>query len=139
VTGDAGTARPIADGLFTDGPDGPRLVAGRCAACEQLHFPRGTVCPYCAGAGCTARAVGPDARLWLYTAVTTRPPGYRGPLPFGFGVVELPGGLRLVTRLTEARLDRLRPGLPMRLVLEPLHTDDDGRPVVSYAFRPEAP
>ena len=23
--------------------------------------------------------------------------------------------------------------------LEPLHADDDGRPVVSYAFRPEAP
>jgi uncharacterized OB-fold protein len=135
----AEAARAIAPGLFTDGPEGPRLVAGHCAACGQLHFPRGDVCPYCAADACTARAVGPAARLWLYTAVTSRPPGYRGPLPFGFGVVELAGGLRLVTRLTEARLDRLAPGLPMRLVLEALHTDDDGRPVVSYAFRPEAP
>jgi uncharacterized OB-fold protein len=134
----AGTPRPITDGLFTDGPEGPRLVAGQCAACGQLHFPRGEVCPYCAADGCTERGVGPEGRLWLWTAVTARPPGYRGPLPFGFGVVELAGGLRVVTRLTEARPDRLLAGLPMRLVLEPLHTDDDGRPVVSYAFRPEA-
>jgi uncharacterized OB-fold protein len=58
-------------------------------------------------------------------------------VPYGFGVVELEDGLRVITRLTEARLDRLRPGLPMRLVLEPLFTDQDGRPVISYAFRPE--
>lgn len=135
----AGDARPIAAGLFRDGADGPHLLAGRCDACGGLHFPRGPVCPYCAADGCEERPVGPAGRLWLYTVVTSRPPGYRGPLPFGFGVVELDGGLRVVTRLTEAHLDRLRPGLAMRLVLEPLHTDDDGRPVVSYAFRPEAP
>lgn len=132
-------ARPIADGLFTHGPEGPRLLAGCCAACHRLHFPRGPVCPYCAADACEEHPVGPGGLLWLYTAVNARPPGYRGPLPFGFGIVELPGGLRVVTRLTEARLDRLRPGLAMRLVLEPLHADDDGRPVVSYAFRPEAP
>jgi len=139
VSASGAATRPITDGLFTDGPDGPRLIAGRCAACGGLHFPRGPVCPYCAADGCEERLVGPAGRLWLYTAVGSRPPGYRGPVPYGFGIVELDGGLRVVTRLTEPRLDRLRPGQPMRLVLEALHTDDDGRAVVSYAFRPEAP
>ena len=64
------------------------------------------------------------------------PPGYPGPVPYGFGVVELDDGLRVITRLTEARLDRLRPGLAVRLVLEPLFTDDEGRAVISYAFAP---
>ena len=130
-------SRPIVDGLFTDGPDGPRLLAARCTACVKPHFPRGPVCPYCGEAGCVDAAVGPDARLCLYTAVLTRPPGYRGDVPYGFGVVELAGGLRVIARLTEARLERLRPGLPLRLVVEPLFTDDDGRVVLSYAFRPE--
>jgi uncharacterized OB-fold protein len=129
--------RPIVDGLFTDGPDGPRLLAARCTACGKPHFPRGPVCPYCGEASCVDAAVGPDARLCLYTAVLTRPPGYRGDVPYGFGVVELPDGLRVIARLTEARLERLRPGLPLRLVVEPLFTDDDGRAVLSYAFRPE--
>jgi len=130
--------RPIVPDLFSEQPDGPRLIAGRCDACSHLHFPIAPVCPYCGDTACERTEVGPHARLWLFTAVTSRPPGYRGPLPYGFGIVELDGGLRIVTRLTEARLDRLTTGMPMRLVVEPFATDDDGAPVRSYAFEPIA-
>lgn len=131
-------ARPIGPGLFADAPDGPRLLAGRCPDCARLHFPATEVCPYCGAGGATSTPVGARGRLWLWTVVTARPPGYRGPLPYGFGVVELvDDGLRVVTRLTGTRLDELREGLPMRLVLEPLFTDDDGTVVVSWAYRPE--
>ena len=65
-----------------------------------------------------------------------RPPGYRGEVPYGFGVVQLSDGLRVVTRLTESDLARLRPGMPMRLVIVPLHHNDEGRAVLSYAFAP---
>jgi uncharacterized OB-fold protein len=81
--------------------------------------------------------VGPAGRLRLFTIVANRPPGYRGPLPYGFGVVELDdGGLEVIARLTETDLARLRPGLPMTLVVEPLCADDDGTPVLAYAFAP---
>jgi hypothetical protein len=130
-------ARPVTPDLFVADDAGPRLIAGRCGGCGKLHFPAGPVCPFCSADGCSEARVGPEARLWLYTTVTARPPGYRGELPYGFGVVELAEGLRVVTRLTEHRLERLRPGLGMRLVVEPLFTDDEGRPVLSYAFRPE--
>ena len=69
--------------------------------------------------------------------VTNRPPGYRGSLPYGFGVVELTNGLRVITRLTESDPARLRPGLAVTLVVEPLFTDDDGTEVLSYAFAPQ--
>ena len=129
--------RPITGGLFVHDGAEPRLLAGRCPSCRGLHFPRGTTCPYCAAEGCVETPVGPTARLCLYTAVTARPPGYRGPLPYGFGVVELEDGLRVIARLTDSDTGRLRPGLAMRLVVEALFTDDDGREVLSYAFRPE--
>jgi uncharacterized OB-fold protein len=127
--------RPIRPGLFVDDADGPHLLASRCGACGRLQFPAGTVCPYCAATGCVDARLGPAGRLRLFTAVQTSPPGYRGPVPYGFGVVDV-DGLSVVTRLTEARPERLRPGLPMTLVLEPVATDDDGRPVLAYAFRP---
>src|SRR5207247_1525837 len=95
------------------------------------------VCPYCGADGARETRVGPAGRLYLYTAVLSRPPGYRGEVPYGFGVVELEGGLRVIARLTESRLERLRPGLALSLVVEPLFTDDDGTAVLSYAFRPE--
>jgi len=83
--------------------------------------------------------VGPAGRLRLFTVVANRPPGYRGPLPYGFGVVELDGvDLQVITRLTQSDLARLRPGLPVTLVIEPLFTDDEGTAVASYAFAPAA-
>ena len=130
--------RPIAPGLFVHGPDGPRLLAGRCRACAKSHFPVGPVCPYCGVDEPAESQVGPGGHLKLFTAVLAKPPGYRGEVPYGFGVVELDGGLEVITRLTEARIERLRPGVPMRLVIEPLFTDEDGTAVVTYAFAPES-
>ena len=75
-----------------------------------------------------------DGSLWAWTGVTAPPPGYRGEVPFGFGVVELPEGVRVITRLTEPDPAALRFGQPVRLAIVPLHTDDEGRTVVTYAF-----
>jgi uncharacterized OB-fold protein len=71
--------------------------------------------------------------------VTAAPPGYRGEVPFGFGVVELPEGLRVLSRLTEADPARLRAGQAMALVVVPLHVDDEGRSVTTFAFAPASP
>ena len=130
---------PVRDGLFAVGDDGAAaLLGGRCRSCGRPHFPRLATCPYCSAddiAG--ARFTGPGT-LWAWTAVTAAPPGYRGDVPFGFGVVELPDGLRVITRLTEADPSLLTFGQPMRLEIAALHADDDGRTVVTYAFAPEA-
>ena len=131
--------RLITHGLFRETDAGPRLVAARCATCARMHFPATTWCPYCGERDAAETFVGPRARLLLFTTIQSRPPGYRGPLPYGFGVVELDGGLRVVTRLTEHRIEHLAPNLPMSLVVEPLFTDDDGTPVLSYAFAPDTP
>src|SRR5437762_1792084 len=85
--------RAITEGLFVVEGDGPRLIAGRCATCGNLHFPAAPVCPYCGADGTRETRVGPAARLCLYTAVVSRPPGYRGAVPYGFGVVELEAGV----------------------------------------------
>ncbi len=130
--------RPIAPGLFTSSDDGVRLLASRCSKCACLQFPAADTCPYCGHDACAAHAVGPAGTLFLFTSVASRPPGYRGALPFGFGVVELREGLRVVTRLTEPDPTKLRAGQAMHLVVTPLFTDDDGTPVVSYAFAPDA-
>ena len=129
--------RPITPGLFEMSADGPRLRAARCGACAKLHFPATTTCPYCGSETATPTLVGPAGHLRLFTVVASRPPGYRGPLPYGFGVVEIDGAdLQVITRLTEPDLARLRPGLPVTLVIEPLFSDDEGAQVASYAFAP---
>jgi len=128
-----GDTRPIAPGLFDVAPE-PRLLAGRCGACHELHFPAAERCPYCGGAA-TPEPVGPHATLRLFTVVHTAPPGYLGPIPYGFGVVEIDGtGLCVLGRLDESAIERLRPGLPMRLRIAPLFTDGEGTRVLSWSF-----
>ena len=67
--------------------------------------------------------------------MNARPPGYRGPLPYGFGIVELPEGLRVVSRLAESRLEELGPGMPLALEIAPLFVNDAGDEVLSFAYR----
>lgn len=132
---------PIQPGLFTmpGDPRGPRLLASRCFACARHQFPAASCCPYCGGERCDEVAVGERGRLFLHTVVTTAPPGYRGEVPYGFGVVELPEGLRVVSRLTTSRLERLERDLPMRLEITPLYRDEAGDEVLSFAYAPLDP
>lgn len=128
----------VTDGLFELGADGGgRLLGGYCSACARYHFPASGDCPYCSAQGCERRALSQRGRLCLFTTVVNRPPGYAGDVPFGFGVVELPEGLRVIARLTETAADRLAFDMPVRLAFVPLHVDDQGRQVVTYAFAPD--
>jgi uncharacterized OB-fold protein len=130
---------PVCEGLFSPGEAGspPHLLGGACDACGQDHFPRAGTCPYCGADGARPVALPGSGSLWAWTAVTAAPPGYRGEVPYGFGVVELDDGLRVLGRLTEPDPSRLRAGQAMRVVVVPLHTDDEGTTVTTYAFAPE--
>jgi uncharacterized OB-fold protein len=131
---------PVSAGLFALTPgvaDAGHLLGGICGACKRVHFPASRDCPYCGAEDCRAEALSRRGALWLFTTVTNRPPGYAGEMPFGFGVVELPEGVRLITRITEIDPARLAFGMAMRLCFVPLHLDADGREVITYAFAPE--
>ena len=133
---------PVSAGLFElagESSSGAHLLGGFCPACRRYHFPASGDCPYCAGQACERRPLSTRGRLCLFTTVVNRPPGYTGEVPFGFGVVELPEGLRLIARLTESDVQRLAFDMPVRLAIVPLHLDDAGRQVVTYAFAPEPP
>jgi len=125
----------VRDGLFTDG-DAPALLGSRCPACEAHHFPRHDTCPYCAADEPLPTLLSSTGSLWAWTAVTAAPPGYRGPVPYGMGVVELPEGIRVITHLTVSDPGALALGQAMELRVVPLHTDTDGNEVVTYSFAP---
>ena len=128
--------RAITDGLFELHDDGTiALIGGYSPTSGKYHFPLLDTCPYSGATDIETVTLSSDATLWLWTAVTAAPPGYSGPVPFGFGVVELGREqLRVITRLTESDPAQLTFGQPMRLVAESLPADD-GEPVVTWAFQ----
>ena len=117
---------------------GPTLLGGFSPSSGLHHFPQFALCPY-TGADDVAPARLPrHGTLWLWTTVTAPPPGYTGSVPFGFGVVELEGGLRVVTRITETDPNALTFGMTMRLVADVVAIDADGTEIVAWAFAPKA-
>ncbi len=129
--------RSVHDELFRVGEDGAiRLLGGYSPTSGRYHFPLLPACPYTGADDVQPVELSDRGTLWGWTAVTAPPPGYHGEVPFGFGVVELTDGLRVITRLTEADPSRLEFGMAMQLVVAPLHTADDGTEVITYAFAP---
>ena len=131
-----GTAPPIHDGLFEiDDAGALHLVGGYSATSGQFHFPLLDTCPYTGATDVERVLLSRAATLWAWTAVTAAPPGYRGEVPFGFGIVELTKvRLRIVGRITEPEVDALTFGQPMHVVPATLPGEDGD--VVTWAFAP---
>lgn len=125
------STRAIHDGLFEIADDGSiALIGGYSPSSTTYHFPLLDTCPYSGATDVQRVLLSREATLWAWTAVTAAPPGYSGPVPYGFGVVELVAEkLRVITRLRESDPARLEFGQPMKLVADEL---PDG--VVTWAF-----
>ena len=131
---------PIADGLIAGTADEPELIGSACAECGTVTFPRQDSCPRCTSQRVAERRLGRRGTLWTWTLQCFPPksPPYAVPPgedfePYGVGYVELPGEVRVETRLTEHDPERLRIGMPMEITLIPAPGRTDA---VTYAFRP---
>jgi len=119
------------------------LVGGRSRSTGLLHFPRSPVCPYRGTDDVEDVPLPRTGSLWAWTTVTTAPPGYHGPVPYGMGVVELdadPHGqvLRVVGRLHTDDPDAVGTGDRMEVVLVhlPCGPDDGDELLDVWAFAP---
>jgi uncharacterized OB-fold protein len=114
--------KAIHDGLFELADDGTiTLIGGYSPTSGKFHFPLLDTCPFSGATDVARMLLSRDATLWAWTAVTAAPPGYDGPVPYGFGVVELIAEkLRIITRLRDSDPAALRFGQPMTLVADEL-------------------
>ncbi len=128
----------INEKLFKLPPPGgePQLMGVKCKSCGELFFPERTKCIKCFSEEMEQISLDQRGKLYSYTIVHHATPGYTGPLPYAVGAVELPGGIVILSPLTQCRLDQLRIGMKVELVLEKLYQDEKGSEVISYKFRP---
>ena len=135
---------PVSDGIFSWPSPEPHLIGSRCVHCGNHMFPVQSGCPKCSGNDTETVALARRGTLWTWTVQGFPPkaPPYAGPTdpatfrPFGVGYVELPGEVKVETRLTEADPAKLRIGMAMELVIVPLTTDDAGNELMTFAFQP---
>ena len=133
---------PVAEGLFTQSVDGPRLLGSQCATCGTPYFPRSTVChnPECGKSQMEDASFGPRGTLWSCAIQNYPPPAparYEEPYtPYALGMVDMPEGLRVLGRISTDDPEGVEVGTEVELVLERLYLDENGDEVITWKFKP---
>lgn len=130
----------LGEGLFIrpqSPSDEPRLLGSRCTSCGEVTFPKQRRCANCSSDAIEEITLSSRGKLYSFTNVNYPPPdGYKGPVPYGVGMIELPEGVRVVAHLTESNPDKLAVGMEMALVIDKLFAEDDGAEVIGFKFKP---
>ncbi len=137
------TTKPVFEGLFTETAEGPRLLGSRCATCNTPYFPVSPAChnPDCDESKMEDTSFGPDGTLWSYSIQYYPPPPpakYDEPYtPYALGLIDLPEGLRVLSKISTDDPEGLEVGVAVELVLERFHSDGQGNDVITWKFRPK--
>ncbi len=132
---------PVAEGLFAETEDGPRLLGSKCSACNTPYFPKAAVChsPNCNESKMEDTQFGPKGTLWSYSVQYYPPPPpakYDEPyVPYARAMIDMPEGLRVLARVSTDDPEQVQVGADVELVLEKLYTNPEGDDVITWKFR----
>ncbi len=135
------TTIPVAEGLFAETANGPRLLGSTCASCDTPYFPKAAIChnPNCTDSKLQDAEFGPHGKLWSFTVQVYPPPPpakYDEPFePYALGLVDMTEGLRVLAKVSTDDLTSVKVGADVELVIEKLYTNPEGNEVTTFKFR----
>ena len=131
---------PLKPGLYSI-PDSensrPALIGCKCPSCQEIFFPKRQICQNCQNKNLDEILLSTIGKIYSFTTVMQRPAiHYKGPVPYSFGWVELPEGVRIETLYTECDPDKLEIGIEVEMILGKIYVNDEGKEIVCHMFRP---
>ena len=134
---------PIMEGFWTTPTSAGeefQLVGSKCLACGELFFPKRerNWCVHCYGQSLEDIKLSRRGRLVSFSVVMQQPGGgfYRGPVPYAYGLVDLPEGVRVEGLLKTDDFEELKVGKEVQLVIDTLCENDEGNEVLTFKFEP---
>lgn len=131
-----GGERPIVPFLALG--EKPYLIGLRCRTCDAIYLKSGRVaCAKCGAARDFEEiALSDHGSLWVYSIVHQSVPGV--PTPYVSAIVDLPEKVSVRCTLVDVAPDpaALSFGMPVRMVTRKVRTDQEGRDVIAFFFRP---
>ncbi len=132
---------PIEEGLWEGSGDAVVLVGDQCGACGELFFPQKTInfCSHCHQEKLGKTQLSREGKILTRTVVYQPPAGgfYHGPVPYAYGIVELPEKIKIETLFTGCELEDIIIGQKAALVIEGLFNNQEGEEVITYKFVPK--
>jgi uncharacterized OB-fold protein len=121
---------------FAEGKDGPALIASKCDACASVFFPQKKVCLECFDGNLSRVFLSKKGKLHTYSLSVMGPAGL--PKPYVMGFIDLPEGIKLYSLIVDCDPweEVLKIGMDMELIIGKIKTDQNGKNIMGYMFRP---
>ena len=121
---------------FSEGKEGPALIASKCDACGNVFFPKKKVCPECFDGNLNEIPLSQKGKLHTYSQAAMGPADLEKPYVMGF--IDLPEGIKLYSLIVDCEpwQEVLKIGMDMELVIGRIKTDQNGNDIKGYMFRP---
>jgi uncharacterized OB-fold protein len=121
---------------FSEGKEGPALIASKCDACGSVFFPQKKVCLECFDGNLSQVFLSKKGKLHTYSLSVMGPADMGKPYVMGF--IDLPEGIKLYSLIVDCEPweEVLKIGMEMELIIGKIKTDKNGKNIMGYMFRP---
>jgi len=133
---------PALPDLFEVTEDGARIMSARCGTCGTCFFPKyhQQHRPGCSREGVEEILLAKRGTLASYTIQYYMPPPpfktEKEITPYPIGLVEFPEGIQIAGIVVDCPHDKLKTGMPVDTTTFTLYRNEEGQPVLTWAFRP---
>lgn len=115
----------------------PHLLGSRCNSCGKVFFPQQALCTECFQEGSLKEhPLSSRGRLYSFTIVereSLAPKGFQ--VPYAYGYVNLPEGVRVLSKIIGWTPETLRIDAEVELVLEAIRENSEGQKVMGFRFK----
>ena len=106
-------------------PQRYRLEASQTLEVWTYRLSARLVCPECKGRAFETVKLNDEGKLITFTVIRVSSDKFSKETPFAVGIVELNGGVRITTQITDADVDELKTGQSVKLVFRKIQ--DEGK------------
>ena len=115
----------------------PHLLGSCCSSCGKVFFPPQELCTECLQEGSIKeKALSSRGKVYSFTIVAREslaPPGFQ--VPYAYGYIDLPEGVRVLSKMVGWTPETLKLYVPVEMVLEEIRQDSLGQKIMGFRFK----
>ena len=115
----------------------PHLLGSRCEVCGKVYFPQQKLCIQCLEEGTVkGHLLSVQGEIYSFTVVereTLAPKGFQ--VPYAYGYIDLPEGVRVLSKIIGWGSETLKINAPVEMVLEEIRQNEGGEKIIGFRFR----
>ena len=115
----------------------PHLLGSRCGVCGKVYFPQQKLCLECLEEGTLqGHLLTGQGIVYSFTVVereTLAPKGFQ--VPYAYGYIDLPEGVRVLSKIIGWNAAILKINAPVEMVLEEIRQNEVGEKIMGFRFR----